>query len=154
MLNAWAAAKQWLLFSQSNTDPKRTPQFFQFVSTWIGFNALYSTDRKRGNPEPIVVSQFAFEQLERHHLHLLESDQEYIQALEYLQIRPVKNMRTGKPVEITDRKDIHQVADCLYAVRCNLFHGDKDPGELRDQTVVDRASVVLSHLLTAYLGSR
>jgi hypothetical protein len=149
-----AAAQQWLAFSHSSVDPKKAPQFFQFVSLWIGFNALYSVGGRPIRNESAAVREFAGTNLREHHLQLMQGNEGYVEAVKYLQKSPVRNMRTRKPVELTDVDEVCQVAGCLYAIRCNLFHGDKDPRELRDQTVVDRASVVLSHLLTAYLGSR
>jgi len=145
-----AAAQQWLAFSYPPVDPKKSPQFFQFVSLWIGFNALYSA----GGNESAAVRRFADTNLREHHVQLMQDNKGYVEAVTYLQNSPVRNMRTRRLVELTNISEVCQVADCLYTVRCNLFHGDKDPRELRDQTVVDRASVVLSCLLTAYLGSR
>ena len=143
-----AAAQQWLAFSHSSVDPKKSPQFFQFVSLWIGFNALYSA----GENEREAVRRFADTNLREHHLHSMQSNERYMQAVKYLKDCPVRNMRAEKPVELTDVNEIRQVADCLYGIRCNLFHGDKDPYDFRDQRVVDCASTILSDLLNAYFA--
>ncbi|MGA3054213.1 MAG: hypothetical protein ABSD63_08400 [Candidatus Korobacteraceae bacterium] len=143
-----AAAQQWWAFSHSSVDPKASPKFFQFLSLWIGFNALYSA----GGNESAAVRRFADTDLRKHHLQLMQGNEAYMQAVKYLKDRPVRNMRTGKLVDLTNVNEVGQVADCLYAIRCNLFHGDKEPNDFRDQTVVDCASTILSDLLNAYFA--
>jgi hypothetical protein len=37
----------------------------------------------------------------------------------------------------------------IYQVRCNLFHGEKSPQNLRDRDLVVAADRILAHFLTA-----
>ncbi len=50
-------------------------------------------------------------------------------------------------VPLTDITELKQVKDVLYQIRCNIFHGEKVPGEANDDRIVNCAIPVLSRLL-------
>lgn len=46
-----------------------------------------------------------------------------------------------------DRNKLHHLMDVLYQVRCNIFHGEKSPGEPNDDRIVIAAYPVLRELM-------
>ncbi|BDD89194.1 hypothetical protein [Desulfofustis limnaeus] len=50
-------------------------------------------------------------------------------------------------VAITEPNDLGQLVDALYQVRCNVFHGEKVPGDLNDDRIVKAARPLLVELL-------
>ncbi len=63
-------------------------------------------------------------------------------------LRPNHN----EPKSLNDITDINQIFDVLYLIRCNLFHGSKDPNNPGDQDLVSTAGKILKHWV--YWGSR
>jgi hypothetical protein len=52
-------------------------------------------------------------------------------------------------IRFTDTNSLRQLKDVLYQVRCNIFHGEKQPGILNDDRIVTAATPVLRQLLGA-----
>jgi hypothetical protein len=49
-----------------------------------------------------------------------------------------------KGAQITDIKEFGQILAAIYQVRCNLFHGQKDPGNSHDRELVELSFGILS----------
>jgi len=54
-------------------------------------------------------------------------------------------------VRFTDTTSLRQLKDVLYQIRCNIFHGEKAPGVLNDDSIVSAATPVLRQLLDALI---
>lgn len=52
-------------------------------------------------------------------------------------------------IPFEDVADLKQLKNALYQVRCNIFHGEKVPGEINDDRIVKAAIPVLRKLLAA-----
>lgn len=61
--------------------------------------------------------------------------------------REMANDHTIVPFE--DTQSLRQLKDVLYQVRCNIFHGEKVPGEPNDDRIVTAAVPVLRQLIHA-----
>lgn len=61
------------------------------------------------------------------------------------QEKPIENARDKNkaPVSIKDEFDFENIVEAIYRIRCNLFHGGKDPDDSRDQVLVKTAQRVL-----------
>lgn len=46
-----------------------------------------------------------------------------------------------------DKRKLQQLKDVLYQIRCNVFHGEKVPGDLNDDRIVRAASPILKKFL-------
>jgi len=71
---------------------------------------------------------------------------------------PVKNLGKGRyQPNVIDLKDdgmklVYDIFDNIYAIRCNLFHGDKVvQHRSRDLKLIEEASAILKDLLNAYM---
>lgn len=76
-----------------------------------------------------------------------------------LDIRLVDNMspifRIRHPnATLTRKSDFKELIEFIYLVRCNLFHGDKNPWHFRDQRLVDDGAVILEDWITWILSTR
>lgn len=56
-------------------------------------------------------------------------------------------------VAIKDESDLRQIINVLYQVRCNVFHGEKVPGEVNDDRVVQVARPLIVELLNRAMSS-
>lgn len=58
---------------------------------------------------------------------------------------------TSRLALFDDKKSLGQLKDVLYQIRCNVFHGEKIPGDLNDDRIVSAATPVLKYLLQMIL---
>jgi len=61
-------------------------------------------------------------------------------------LSPVEDMRPGhrgKLIELNDINNLEEVILFIYKIRCNLFHGSKDPMNSRDASLVELSGEIL-----------
>ena len=126
--------------------------FFKFLAIWIAFNALYASRHSKVSTDRQQVRNFAEEPkaIERHRM-LLREDVEYQESVRALKHSGVYNTHREQHRGIRDERNLGEVAECLYEVRCNLFHGRKMPKNPRDERLVEASCKVVSRLIEAYL---
>lgn len=125
-------------------------RFFRFAAVWIAFNAIYTFKYPRNamiRSERDQVKTYASNHSSRH-VHLLNSSGTYAAACNYLADYGIVNMRDGNQETITATLPAEEVFSCLYTIRCNFLHGDKNPGVARDRRVIEAATDVLSEMLS------
>ncbi|SRR5260221_10919389 len=70
-------------------------------------------------------------------------------------LSPVEDMRPnhrGEYKELADIDNLEEVIMFIYQIRCNLFHGSKDPINNRDTNLVELSGMVLEKWISwAYL---
>ena len=59
---------------------------------------------------------------------------------------PTHRSNPGERI-LRDESSLPELLDVIYQVRCNLFHGRKDPAEAGEVELVNRASFILGNLL-------
>lgn len=153
----------------------------KFMMNWIAFNFMYGEYRKKDdrgvwNTERERISLLChsrFRDLNRYNPFV--EDREAIETLIELPVlkgRRFPEWRGGprlpydsarKPHEMTPAElwgvaslgDGPRRVECLlltlYQVRCNLFHGSKDPTYIRDLELVESAGIVLEGYIKALL---
>ena len=57
-------------------------------------------------------------------------------------------------VSFEDEDSFAQVLEVIYTIRCNLFHGRKDPEEEQEKTYVKWATFVLDHVFNGIMDGR
>jgi hypothetical protein len=130
----------------------QSDSFFRFVAAWVAFNAFYSSRMYDEVGDWNQVRAYAGEpEVVDFHRDLLKSDREYAQAVEVLREKGVYDTSTRSHRQIRDARNFTQVASCLYQVRCNLFHGGKTPGNVRDRRLVSAAHIITSRLIEGAL---
>mgnify|MGYP007092098083 CR=1 FL=1 len=122
--------------------------FFRFVAAWVAFNAFYSSRMHDEVGDWNQVRAYAGEpEMIDLHRKLLEVNLDYRKAVNVLKEKGVYDTATHKHRAIREPRNLTQVVSCLYQVRCNLFHGGKAPGDLRDRRLVKAAHTITSCLI-------
>lgn len=155
----------WYKMAQGES-VQQSDVFFQFIAVWIAFNALYvsTSISSRGNEksnkrtsDKAQVQCFAgIAKVRDWHLHLVRVDGDYKKAIAKLAATGVLDMNSwkfNKKVEgITDFDNLNEVLNCVYQVRCNLFHGGKPPENPRDRELVSCSYTIISKLIQPFLN--
>jgi hypothetical protein len=153
----------------SNRDQSADLQaFHEFFSAWMMFNFLY---KGPGTEKDRVRSFSDLSKFGQAHIQLLSDSTKYSDSIEFLTYRrqpppvwlaseqllnvSVWNMdsrRTGRDHQgiIKNREDLCGILDCLYLIRCNLFHGDKLPSNTIDKELLRNGYTILSSLLLKF----
>jgi hypothetical protein len=145
---SWYGISQGKEVDQSNV-------FIRFIAVYIAFNAIYDCRySKELDPAKRIRSFSDDKEMNDRHLELLKSNAEYLDAVKYLAEKGVIDMQKKELYEINRIEYLYQVMRCVYRVRNNLFHGNKDPGEPRNIDLVGSSYVILSHLIEPWVNRR
>lgn len=169
----------WKAFHQQALPPESVNSFYRFLGSWMMFNAIYSEqDQLTGNP-PSNRERDRVESFEHatafggaHTTLLNNNNAAYAAAVNFIvqrnQPRPqwinvpvvptikVWNLDPGRAQNPLSHghcqgaQDLKGLLGCLYVARCNLIHGDKEPGDAVDIDLCQNAYVILSNLLLNY----
>ena len=52
-----------------------------------------------------------------------------------------------KVIVVCDTNDLYTIYNVLYQIRCNIFHGEKIPGEINDDRIVSHANPILKEIV-------
>jgi len=66
-------------------------------------------------------------------------------------LSPIEDMRRnhrGRKVYLNDTENLEEIIKFIYQIRCNLFHGSKNPMDSRDATLVELSGVILEKWIT------
>jgi hypothetical protein len=136
--------------------------FDAFLYAWIAFNAWSSVATSGGTDKAQLDALCRSEAVRRVHEAELRRARSYDREVSAFQsLWPIRNVaRNGAAPECFDLHrhaeeqvpgDLPHVLRAIYAVRNNLFHGQKVPDSARDHEVVYAAASVLVPLLRALL---
>jgi len=130
-----------------------TDSFFRFIAIWIAFNALYASRHGSARGDRNQVKNFAgSQQAKQRHEELLTRDAEYQNATQYIGCRSVFDSRNPRRrYQVPSNRKLKDLLNCVYQIRCNLFHGGKQPDDVRDATLVEAGYTVISKLIEAFL---
>lgn len=136
---------EWFRRAKKESDP-----YFKFMSIYVALNFLYNS-----RPEK--------EECERMRLYLMEvtdeigyrkdlaSESEFLKS-SVKNLKKHKNPKHKGPDEYYVKKgDLESLFKAIYAVRCNLFHGNKMLGDVRDKALVEEAANILIEILSSEL---
>lgn len=123
-----------------------------FLYTWIAFEAftcLRYNLGEAGKRKDAFSKEFA----QRYDYATLPDDckRAIIGLKSYSIIDMTPGNKQRKPAEIKDVKNLQQVIDSIYRVRCNLFHGGKDINEITDIALIWAAGTTLYYLFEKFL---
>ena len=143
-----AIVAEWYALATQGGVPDTS--YFRFLALWVAFNGLYSLKFPDARTEIAHVRSFGnWSKAKEAHSDALSLEQsEYRGALGVLREQGIFNFLTNKVECFEDEKDLGQVIELVYRVRCNLFHGRKVPSNLRDRRVVEAARVIVAELMS------
>jgi hypothetical protein len=139
--------RRWCERSQGSLAGEFT-MFDKFISLWFSFNGWGSVTAKTNNDGDMVKKLKLDKVLIRLYSDLLtkdtlfRADVERLAKFRILDMRYPNEPKKGKT--ITDVKDFSQILAAIYQVRCNLFHGQKDPIDSHDKELVELSYRILS----------
>jgi hypothetical protein len=131
----------WLIKARNQKDP-----FVRFILYWFCFNTwltnLSNKDNDRQAIDWFINNDSCLKRATENFWHSNQT-QSILRNLQNQ--RAVYDMRPGrhKSVEIENINDLGQVVNYIYQIRCNLFHGSKNPNDPRDQSLVELSSMIL-----------
>lgn len=75
-----------------------------------------------------------------------------IKAFEELfeQVENIEELSKRNILILCETNNLKTIKNVLYQIRCNIFHGEKIPGDLNDDRIVKAANPILNHI-TNYL---
>ena len=59
----------------------------------------------------------------------------------------IKEMATKNIIILCEDNNLKTIKNVLYQVRCNIFHGEKVPGDINDDRIVKNAFPLLKHIV-------
>jgi hypothetical protein len=126
-------------------------QITRFVFLWFCFNARLAyesgLDVDRAMINWLNRRQAYASQLRAAFDQAMQSDAfiSYVQALADLGPVLSNGRRPREPVRIDSLEDFAAITNCIYQVRCNLFHGSKRADDSRDQKLVAICAQILEN---------
>ncbi|MBU4332492.1 hypothetical protein KKD20_05225 [Patescibacteria group bacterium] len=135
--------------------------FDGFISLWISFNAFYAAEHLLESERQQLRN--IYDEYKDSFVGLVDNHSETFQEFKhYIEIKPVNTgfiQDLRYPVEKEKHKKRYQnlgslceYLDCVYQVRCNLFHGGKNLEDGQDQEIVSRAYNSLAVFLERIYG--
>ena len=56
-------------------------------------------------------------------------------------------MARSNVIVLCEKNDLTTLKNVLYQIRCNIFHGEKTPGDINDDRIVKSAFPILKYLV-------
>lgn len=129
---------KWYLRSQGKKAKFSTVD--KFISLWIAFVSWSEFESKGETDREIIQwlkrSPFLLETFQE-----LLDDQQFHSALKELRGVPIHRYIKDQQVVIQNIKDLDQVLEYIYVMRCNLFHGHED---LEDDYSISHCFTILN----------
>jgi hypothetical protein len=125
-----------------------------FVYTWIAFEAFTCLKYKLsgvGDRKNAFCKDFGLRYNQEYDLLPDDCKRMAIGLASYTILDMTPTNIKKKPIKITDVKNLSQVLDAIYRVRCNLFHGGKDINEITDIALVSASGTLLYCILEKFL---
>ncbi len=99
----------------------------------------------------IIVGQEIFQNLKE---SLKKDDRFYVinmaRILAFDQSEDINVQSKRNILVLCEKNDLKTIKNVLYQIRCNIFHGEKIPGDINDDRIVKSANPILE-LITRYL---
>lgn len=118
-------------------------EFDKFIALWIAFNAWGSHETN------IEIDAQMIKQLQTNSKMIKsyeksKENKRFLKNLSDLASEKIPDHRKNKMVYLDSEKSLGSVLDVIYLIRCNLFHGRKDPNIDEDTRLVRTARIILS----------
>jgi len=98
--------------------------------------------------EKIVVGYEIFQNLKE---SLKKDDRFYVinmaRIKAYNQSEDIDDQSKRNILVLCERNDLRTIKSVLYQIRCNIFHGEKIPGDINDDRIVKSANPILDRII-------
>lgn len=126
----------WKLKGQKESDPF-IKFFFFYVCFDVWITAESGMDSDRDKIRWFLENDNC---LKEHRMGFWNSSRTQSLLANLRNLSPIEDMRPNHRGELTELNDINNLEEVvwfIYQIRCNLFHGSKDPMNLRDANLVE-----------------
>jgi hypothetical protein len=110
----------------------------------IIFNEFVKENQRWYNDEPSDL----FEKLKK---SLSKGDDHFVinmaKSNSYNSENDIKEMATKNIIILCEDNNLKTIKNVLYQIRCNIFHGEKIPGDINDDRIVKNAFPLLKHIV-------
>lgn len=161
-------AKHWIKYADEISENNK--YFAKFMFYWLAFNSLYSEKNNKERKQIAnFIDKYLKDYLEKFPNKFNELEKE--NSFKYLKSENIKDLKKSKNPpspgyddndsniethgSVNSNNNVYRMKgylNILYTIRCNLFHGDKTPIEIRDEKVVKNAYFVLKKILDIILN--
>ena len=66
----------------------------------------------------------------------------------------INKLLNQKILVLCEDNNLDTIKNVLYQIRCNIFHGEKIPGDVNDDTIVKSANPVLKYILNYLINEQ
>lgn len=126
----------------------------QFLNLWIAFDSWLKIEYNKERYERDMIKEWKSNEEFIRIFEELKKDQNYNKILEELASQTVRNMKypNDDDIIIKYKGDFSTLCGMIYQIRCNLFHGQKNPEkDKKDKALVYLAFDILYPLFRSYL---
>lgn len=135
---------EWHQRSKRERDPTSKFIFLWFCfNAWLAFESEEDTDRQMINWIKGAVGARSRLRSSFQAASASTTFQRHLDGLIALSPIEATGRRNNPPARVTSREDFGAVVEAIYRIRCNLFHGGKRPGDVRDKKLITVASRIL-----------
>jgi hypothetical protein len=110
----------------------------------IIFNEFVKENQNWYNKKPLDL----FEKLKK---SLSKGDHHYVinmaKSNSYNSKNNIKEMATKNIIILCEDNNLKTIKNVLYQIRCNIFHGEKIPGDINDDRIVKNAFPLLKYIV-------
>lgn len=135
----------WKLKGQRERDP-----FIKFFFFYMCFDAWITAESSEDSDQDKLTWLFSNPSLLRESWKEIQADRVQSLLANLRHYSPIRDMRPGRDREVplNDIDDFEQVIRFIYQIRCNLFHGSKNPSSSRDSALVELSAEILEKWIT------
>ena len=66
---------------------------------------------------------------------------------QYNEKNDISSMSSNGVISLLEDNDLSSIINVLYQIRCNIFHGGKEPGDHHDDEIVNAANPILNRIV-------
>ncbi len=119
-------------------------EFDKFIYLWMSFNAWLSKHTKTKNKTDREMIEEFKKTDQANYIELIKQDSELNNNVEWLCENGVLNYRNETIIKPKNIDDFNGIVECIYAIRCNLFHGSYKRDVPIDRKTVAKGTEILA----------
>ena len=124
--------------------------WLDFMLCWMIFDA-YITEISQSGSDREKLNYFY--QNKNDFRETVQRNWNSLKPIKLKGLSPIHDMRPNstKEVRLDDENNLEQTFDCVYQIRCNLFHGAKNANDPRDYDLVSHSAKFLRSCIVHWM---
>lgn len=121
-------------------------EFDKFIYLWMSFNAwLTKYTRTKSKNDRDMIDEFKKSD-KSNYIQLRDNDPTLRSDVEWLCEHGVFNHRNDSLIKPKSADDFDAIVECIYTIRCNLFHGSYKRDIPNDRQTVSKGTEILDRI--------